>query len=156
MPFLTELSDKKQQILKDLLSDRELVTLLTDDSTIRLPAKDLRYDQVFPYPWVDETADAAKSFICFDVTVPEISTIAVKDCYMYIWIFTHQRIAMTKEGVRTDLLASRVDYLLNGSTEYGFGKVRLMSVLPYAPNANYYGKVLKYYVQDWNRFGAKL
>lgn len=156
MPFLQDLTTKKERMLKEFLSDREVVTLLTDDETHELPAKDLRYKQVFPYAWIDETVDEAKTFICFDVDVPEIATIAVKDCYMYVWIFTHTKIAMTHRGVRVDLLASRIDELINGSTEYGFGKVKLVSALRFMPNSNYYGRVLKYYVQDWNRFGAKL
>lgn len=49
-------------------------------------------------------------------------------------------------GIRTDLLASRVDTLLNGSTEFGFGKLSLSSVTRLSPNTDYYGRALKYTV----------
>lgn len=94
--------------------------------------------------------------MCFDVDVPQIKTIAVKDCYLYVWVFAHKSLMQTKDGVRVDLLASRIDWLLNGSTELGFGRLRLESCLRINPNEDYYGRVLKYYVQDWNRFGEKL
>lgn len=155
-PFLNDLTTKKEFLLKTFLSDERFVQLVTNQQDVQLPALDLRYKQVFPYGWIGDTVSIAKTFVCFDVDVPQIKTIAVKDCYLYIWVFAHKSLMPTKEGVRVDLLSSRIDWLLNGSTELGFGRLRLESCLRINPNEDYYGRVLKYYVQDWNRFGEKL
>jgi hypothetical protein len=156
MAFLKEFSDVKMKMLQAFLSDRDIVTHLTSDATHALPAVDLRYKQVFPYPWVDDTVSEAKAFLSFDVYVQSVETIAVKTLNLVVWVFAHSAVAMTNQGVRVDLISNRVDELINGSQDYGFGKVALVSVLPYAPNNNYYGRVLRYQVQNWNRFGDKL
>jgi hypothetical protein len=155
-PFLTELSDDKELLLKTLLSDRQFVDLVSGETELALPAKDLRYKQVFPVAWVDSTVSEAKTFVCFDVDVFKTTSIAVKDCAIYIWVFTHKNLIFTQEGILVDRIASRVDELINGSTELGFGKVKLETVTRWSPNADFYGRVLKYTVQDWNRYGARL
>ena len=156
MPFLTELTENKEQILKTFLSDPEFVQLVSNDRSHEVPALDLRYTQVFPYGWIAPTISEAKTYVCFDIDVPGVSTIAVSNIYMYVWIFTHNTLAMTGEGVRVDRIAARVDRLLNGSTELGFGKVKLERVTRDSPNSDYYGRVLMYSVQNWNRRGSGL
>lgn len=142
--------------MKMLLSDEEFTKLVSNDDEHEVPATDLRYTQVFPYGWIAPTIDEAKTYVCFDIDVPGVSTIAVSNIYMYFWIFTHNTLAMTPDGVRVDLIAARVDRLLNGSTELGFGKVKLERVSRDAPNSDYYGRVLMYGVQNWNRRGSGL
>lgn len=154
--LLKELTERKQLLFETILSDRECVNLLTNSEDHPLPALDLRYTQVFPYAWIDDTIQDAKTFLCFDLDVPRISNIAVKSVNLYIWMFSHKSLMPTRFGIRTDLLASRVDTLLNGSTEFGFGKLSLSSVTRLSPNTDYYGRALKYTVLDWNRFGTKL
>lgn len=156
MPFLDEITKKKEALLQTFLCDQKLVDMISGQDDTPLPALDLRYNQVFPYAWLNETIDEAKTFVCFEVDIPSIETIAVKNCYLYVWVFTHEKLMRTKEGVLVDRIVNRVDELLNGRTEYGFGRLKLESCLRIAPNVDYYGRVLKYFVQDWNRFGEKL
>lgn len=156
MPFMTELTENKEQILKTLLMDQEFVDLVSNEVGHELPALDLRYTQVFPYGWIAPTISDAKTYVCFDVDVTDTSTIAVSDIYMYFWVFTHNTLAMTNEGVRVDRIAARIDRLINGSTELGFGKVKLESCVRDSPNADYYGRVILYSVQNWNRRGRGL
>jgi hypothetical protein len=155
--LLTEISTKKERLLKALLTDAEFVRLVANDDNHPVPGTALRYKQVFPYGWVDETATEAKTFVCFDVDVLSTTkNVSVKNCNIYFWVFSHQKVAMTSKGVRADLIAEQIDTLLNGSPDYGFGNVKLESFLRSAPNANFYGRVLKYSVQDWNRFCSAL
>lgn len=156
MPFLEELTENKEEILKTLLSDPEFVRLVKNEEDVTVPALDLRYTQVFPYGWISPTISEAKTYVCFDIDVPGVSTIAVSNVYMYFWIFTHHSIAMTKDGVRVDRIAARVDRLINGSTELGFGKVKLERCSRDTPNNDYHGRVLLYSVQNWNRRGSGL
>ena len=120
-PFLNDLTTKKELLLKTFLNDERFVQLITNSEQVTLPAKDLRYKQVFPYGWIGDTVAIAKTFVCFDVDVPQIKTIAVKDCYLYIWVFSHKDLMPTRDGVRVDLLASRIDWLLNAAPNMVLG-----------------------------------
>lgn len=49
------------------------------------------------------------------------------------------------------MLAMNVDRLLNGSEDFGIGKVRLLNNDVYKPNNNYYGRCITYEVMAFNR-----
>ena len=54
-------------------------------------------------------------------------------------------------GTKADVLAMNVDRLLNGSEDFGIGKVRLLNNDVYKPNNNYYGRCITYEVMAFNR-----
>jgi hypothetical protein len=116
----------------------------------------LQYDQVFPYPWLDKTVTDAKSYLCFDVTIPRVSTAVIKDVNLHIWTFTHKSLMRTSLGTRIDRIASRVDYLVNGSTSLGIGKVDLKTLENVNPTDDFYGRHIIYEVQDFNRICDKI
>lgn len=156
MAFLQELTTNKIKLFQLFLQDRDLVDLLTNTTTEALPAMELQYEQVFPYPWLDDTVTQVKSYLCFDVTVPRVNTAVVKDVYLHVWIFTHQQLMRTATGTRIDRIASTVDYLLNGSTNFGLGKVDLKTLENITPAKGFYGRHLVYEVQDFNRICSKI
>ena len=156
MPFLSELTEKKQILIKELLSDQIFCDLVSGEVGHAIPAIDLRYKQVYPVSWVDSAISEAKTFVCFDMDVTGTSSIAVKNSEIYFWLFTHKNLMFTEKGILIDILASRIDELVNGSTELGFGKVKLESAGRWSPNAAYYGRVLTYSVKGWNRSGIKI
>lgn len=167
MANLKEVDLYKQKIIEVLLSDDVVVQLLTNEQNHPLPAKDLVYTQVYPYDWMDSTSLTAQAYICVDIDIPSISpNYAVKDCTMTIWVMCHQR-AMSLRGTENynlsysggtlrDKIADRVDYLINGSYKFGFGKVNLIKAQRFDPGGQYYGRELSYYVQDFNRIPQKL
>jgi len=59
-------------------------------------------------------------------------------------------------GTRIDVLADKIDYLLNGSEEMGFGKMELVTSPPFTPAEKFLGRMLVYHVEGWNRWGEKL
>lgn len=159
MANLSEITIYKSKLMKTMLSDKKIVALLTnsDEESTLVPNTTLAYTQVFPYDFIPEPSTEQTSFICFDIDVPRTQTCAVKDVYIYIYIFTHKDLMRVQgEGIRTDLIASRVDYIINGDTSYGFGKVELQSLSRISPVSDFQGRILKYYVQDFNRICEKL
>lgn len=151
MAFLQELASDKEKLLKFFLSDQTLVDLLTNETNHPCPALDLRYAQVFPYHWLSGTITEQKSYLCFSVSVPRVPTKVVKDVVLKIWIFSHEDIMRTDNGPRIDLIAGAVDNILNGSTEFGLGKVDLKNTSEIYPAKDFYGYALTYEVQDFNR-----
>lgn len=156
MAMLNELSASKERLLKTFLSDRELVTLITNNEEHPIPAKDLRYKTVFPYSWIDDTVTDASVFLCFDIDIPSTLTVAVKEMDIYVWTFCHYSLMRTDEGTRVDRIANRVDELINGSTDFGFGTLELQGVERINPARDYYGRMLTYRVKDFNRWGKYL
>ena len=151
MAFLNEFSSDKSKMLQLFLSDREFVDIVTSSTNRPIPDLSLRYSQVFPYSWIPGTATETKTFVCFDVDVPRVITSAIKDVQLSVWGFTHESLMRTSTGTRTDILASRIDELLNGSSGFGAGQVELKSVGRINPATNFYGRQLIYLVKDFNR-----
>lgn len=164
---LNVISDMKQTILKALLSDESIVKLIRNTSTVTLPDMPLRYTQVVPWKAVPDTQGEAKTFVTFEVDVIGVTNCAVKDFSLNIYVITHESLMkfdnavgtaldLPDRGVRTDILADKIDYLLNGSTDFGFGKLELKRSPTFDPIDGYHGRKLEYYVQGWNRYGEKL
>lgn len=71
---------------------------------------------------------------------------------LIVWVFTHQNLMKTKDGMRTDLLVSEIDKILNGSNKYGLGRVELQSCdIMQVPCEGYVGLCSVYTVDEYNR-----
>lgn len=156
----------KQKIAEMLLSDDIVVKLLTGEDSPVVPAKDLMYDVVYPYDWMDNTSLTAGAYVCVDVDIPSVSTKNVKNCTITIWVMCHQNAMCLRGtnmynlsyvgGTRRDKLCDRIDYLLNGCTNIGLGQVELIRANRFDPGGMYYGRELVYHVQEFNRPYEKL
>lgn len=154
--LLDDLYDYKNQLMRDLCENEEIVRLVTKSSDAPVPNYDLPYRQIFPYEYIPETVDDAKSFICFDVDVTYVPNKTIYIPAIYVWVFTHTSNLRMPDGsgIRIDRLASAVDHVLNGSRIYGMGELELNTVTRFAPIQNYIGRVLAYTAREWNRTAA--
>lgn len=152
MAHLEEFTSYKQTLMQAICTSAPIVELLklsTDKQGIT--GREMRYDRIFPYNYVPLTTQNAKTFICFIVTAPNVKEGVVSDLMLTVFVFTHQDIMRTDRGMRTDLLISEIDKLLNGSTKYGLGKVRLKSCdVLQVPVRGYSGLYASYVVKDFN------
>lgn len=167
MANLREADIYKEKVIEILLSDSIIVQLLTGKEDHTLPAKDLVYNSVYPYDWIDLTSLTAKAYICVDFDIPNVSqTPAVKNCTMTIWVMCQQEAMCLRNtvnynlsytgGTLRDKLADRIDYLINGHVDFGLGKVELVRAPRFDPGGRYHGRELVYTVQDFNRTSQKL
>lgn len=156
MAFLQELAADKEKLLRFFLSDQTLVDLITNEEGYPTPALELRYAQVFPYHWLSGTITEQKSYLCFSVSVPRVPTDIIKDVTLKIWLFSHEGIMRTTNGPRIDLIAAAVDDILNGSNEFGIGRVSLKNTSEIYPAKDFYGYALTYEVKDFNRICARI
>lgn len=154
--LLDDLYDYKNQLMQELCENEDIVRLLTKSSEASVPNYDLPYRQIFPYEYIPETVDNAKSFICFDVDVTYVPNKTVYIPAIYVWVFTHTSNLRMPDGggIRIDKLASAVDHMLNGSRIYGMGELELNTVTRFSPIQNYLGRVLAYTAKEWNRTAA--
>ena len=148
---LDEFYDYKNRLMEDLLTNEEIVKLITEPGEVTDSAS-LVYKQVFPYEYVPQTIQEGKVFICCDVDIHDTVNKTYLTPVLYIWIFAHRsKLRLPEGGVRTDKICSEISKQINGSRFYGLGELNLSSVLRFAPISDYQGKVMKFVAKDFNR-----
>lgn len=164
---LNVIGQMKQVILQALLTDEEIMKLILDRPDVELPAFSARYKEVVPWRRVPDTQMDAKTSVAFDITMGKAITSAAKEFTLYIWIMSHDsvmpfgnkegnRLQIEDRGVRNDILADKIDYLINGSTELGFTKAELIRSELFEPVDGYSGRSMVYSITGWNRYNEQL
>lgn len=149
---LDEIYNYKNQLMEDLLTNEQIVRLLTDDKSAQDHPEQLVCSQVFPFEYVPDPIVHGQTFICCDVDIEGVDSKTFLRPVLYIWVFTHKsKMLLPKGGVRVDRLCSEVAKKINGSRFYGLGELGLSSVRRFAPIADYQGKVLMFRTKDFNR-----
>lgn len=149
---LDELFDYKNQLMDDLLTNTDIVKLMSDDGKTEVAPETLMYTQVFPYEFVPDVTEHGQTFICCEVDIKEVLNKTYLVPALYIWIFTHKsKVRLPGGGVRTDKLSSIITSIINGSRMYGLGELNLQSAKRFSPITNYQGRILTFYAKDFNR-----
>lgn len=159
---LNELYDYKNQLMGEILTNREIIRLLNadlagldpdDEEDMRKIVDTLAYKQVFPYEFIPDTVEHGTSFICFDVDIQRASDKLYYYPTLYIWVFSHSSLLRNEEGtIIPDAICSELANMLNGSRYYGLGELDLYSAKRFSPMTDYQGKVLTFNAVDFNRF----
>lgn len=148
---LEEFFDYKNQLMEDLLTREDIVSLIDENVKIE-NATSLAYERVFPCEYVPDTVEHGATFICFDVDVQVSVNKTFLSPTLYVWVFTHRsKLRLPEGGVRTDKLCSRICKAINGSREYGLGELNLYSCKRFAPMTDFQGKVMTFHAKDFNR-----
>lgn len=149
---LQEFYDYKNRLMKDLCSNLEIVKLVTGDANPKVPNKNLPYTQIFPFQFIPETENDARTFICFDVDIVNVPNKTFYKPVIYIWIIAHKSNMRTaSQGCRTDAISCEIDHMLNGNRNYGQGELMLGPVTRFNPNTDFLGRQLIYTTRDFNR-----
>jgi len=148
--YLDELSKYKIEIMKKLCSNNKIQSLIMLYKT-QNQGREMMYKNIFPYAFIPDTVTNASTFICFDLEVERVQNRTFKDINILFWIFTHQTLMRTSEGIRTDILADEIDKIINGNRNLGLGTVELKKVLRVNPAKDYHGRSLLYRSVDFNR-----
>ena len=149
---LEEFFGYKNRFMEDILTSKEILSLISDEEIAIEDAGKLVYKQVFPFEYIPETIQDGSTFICCDV---DIDKSLAKPFYLptlYVWVFSHRsRLILPEGGVRTDKICSEICKILNGSLLYGLGELELQSVKRFAPVTDYNGKVMTFFAKDFDR-----
>jgi len=150
---LEEFFRYKNQLMDDLLTNEEIVRLLSNDYATLEEPEQLVYRQVFPYEYIPETIEHGQTFICCDVDIQKAMNKTFLQPALYIWVFAHKsKLRLPNgSGVRVDKLCSEIAKAINGSRNYGLGELDLYSVKRFAPISDYQGKILTFYATEFNR-----
>lgn len=149
---LEEFYDYKNQLMKDLLTNPEIVKLLDDECKMTDAPESLVYKQVYPFEYIPDTIEDGQTFICCDVDIQRSLNKTFLQPVLYVWVFSHKsNLRLQEGGVRTDRLCSEIAKAINGSRYYGLGELNLYSVKRFSPITNYLGKVLTFQTLEFNR-----
>lgn len=152
--LLNEFFDYKNELMKTLCNNKDIVSLITDSDKAPVPNYDLAYKQIYPFEYIPDTVDDGKTFICFDVDIARVYDKTYYEPVLYLWVFTHKsKMRLKKGGIRTDQLAMEIDKELNGSRYFGLGELDLYSVGRFSPITDYQGRIMTYVAKDFNRPG---
>ena len=101
----------KNTLMEAICTSDSIFNLMKlSNDPLDLRCKDLRYVRIFPYNYVPLTIETAQTFICFTVTAPNIKNNIISELILTVFVFTHQDLMRTKNGMRTDLLISEMFY----------------------------------------------
>lgn len=154
---LDELFDYKNQLINDLLTNKEIVRLLSDECQTDADPESFMYTRVFPYEFVPDTTEHGHTFICCEVDIREVVNRLLLHPSIYVWVFTHESLLRLPEGgVRVDKLSSEITKTLNGSRLYGMGELELASCKRFSPIQNYAGRTLTFNATDFNLIGSTM
>lgn len=149
---LDELFDYKNQLMNDLLTNKDITRLLSEDGKTDVDSSNLIYAQVFPYEYVPDVTEHSKTFICCEVDITSIVNKTYLSPTLYIWVFTHKsKVRLPGGGIRVDKLSSKITEVINGSRMYGLGELNLRSAIRFSPIDEYQGRVLTFDATDFNR-----
>lgn len=151
---LQEFYDYKNRLMMDICSNEKIVSLITGEEHPTVPDKTLPYTQVYPFQFIPETENNARTFVCFDVDILYKRQTNKTFYYpvIYIWVMAHKSKMRTKgKGVLIDAITCEIDHMLNGSRYYGQGELELGPVERFIPTTDYLGREMVYYTRDFNR-----
>jgi len=151
MALMQELRQYRSDIMKAICSDQGIVDLINETSGSTVPDRSLIYKNVFPYAYVPDKTTDTNTYVCFRIYVPEVRSKTFKIMNLVFYAFTHQSHIRTSNGLRTDLLAERIEALFNGSMDYGVGRLKLTGVNDVSISNSFHGLALEYSVSEFNR-----
>lgn len=145
MAHLEEVQKYKNNLALLLMENLAVMSLL------EAPPGNILFDRIYPYEYVPDKTDTDKIMITMECVVPDVSNDVIKTIDVYVYIIVPKDRMKVKSGVRTDALSVAIDRVLNGSRDFGFGKLQLQSSEPFKPHEEFYGRVLIYTTKDLNR-----
>ena len=151
MALMQKLKQYRSNIMKTICSDQDIVDLINETSGSTVPDRSLIYKNVFPYAYTPDKTTDTNTYVCFRIYVPEIRNKTFKIMNLVFYVFTHQSHIRTSNGLRTDLLAERIEALFNGSMDYGVGRLTLTGVNDVNISNYFHGLALEYSVSEFNR-----
>jgi len=148
---LDEFFEYKNTLMGELMTNKKILEYLDHDN-IGLKPRDLIYQSVFPYEYVPTVTENETTFICFDVDITKAPNTTYLFPTMYVWIFTHDNLMrLPGGGLRVDAISSEISKMINGSRNYGMGRLELDLVKRYSPIQHYQGRIMRFAATDWNR-----
>ena len=143
-----ELYEYKRKVIQKFLDCDAIVEAINAEE---LDASELVYHNIFPFGVILETQTDAKTIITVEVTMPQVSTVNYffKDVLLVVNVICHQDLMRTDYGVpRHDYISKLICEILNGSTDFGYGEVSLVSNTENAFSERHAGRTMRFQTKE--------
>jgi len=157
---LDQLIDYKSNIIRALLNSKDVVSLIVDKANPDIYGVDgdTASSHMFDYDYIDDTVLEAGAFVMVDCDMVAAPTGTIKDLEVYVQVVVsklfmeldHKKFKGVK-GNRCDNLSRQIDLLLNGSRDYGIGRLQLASARTANVPAAFTSRLLTYRIPDFAR-----
>lgn len=155
-----EIGEYKYKIIRKLIADREIVSLLDPDNSCEY-SDDLVYRNIYPFTRIPNTEQEVKTYITIAVNVPQIDprNDCIRNMRIVIRVYSHADIMKVKNSKtnRIDLTSAAIDRIINECMDIGIGYVRLVSNTEHVLDSSHHYRELVFKTDDINaeRNGAK-
>lgn len=157
---LDQLIEFSSNIIAQLANSPEIVALITDNPEPDVDGVDgeKAREHMYDYDYIDETQTSAGAFIMVDVDMTAADSSTIKDLAIYVQVVvskTYMRLDPKKfksvKGNRRDNLVRQIDLILNGSRDFGIGKMQIASARTAIVPTSFTSKMLTYRVYDFSK-----
>ncbi len=157
---IDELVDYNQLIVNKILNSQDVMALIANDPTLNLDSDEAAEweEHVFDHAWIDDTVQEAGAFITVDVDIPNLASGVIKEMRVYVEVLVSKSYMKLSpslfkgcKGNRRDNIVRQVDKLINGSYDFGIGKLDLVNIRTVTTANKFAGKLLTYEVFDFAR-----
>ena len=161
---LEEVGTFKNKVVSKLINDENILDVLLGDITKVEDPETLLLGKdesgkggcVFKFEYVPDTQENSKTFLCVEVVPEETNGDTITNMVIYVFAYCSKNLMQTyhrkgQAGTRVDILASDIDKILNGNSEFGIGPLEWAGSSIYKPAQWYYGRMLVYRVNTFRR-----
>lgn len=165
LTHIDQLVDYNQLVVNRILASQEVMALISNIPDINLDSDAAAEweEHVVDHAWVDDTVQESGAFITVDVDIPSMSSGTIKEMRVYVEVLvskTYMRLSPSLfkgcKGNRRDNIVRQIDLLLNGSLDFGIGRLDLKNIRTVTTANKFAGKLLTYEVSDFARDRSKL
>ncbi|HPE08184.1 MAG TPA: hypothetical protein PLT28_00430 [Saprospiraceae bacterium] len=163
--YSDEIIDFKQNVLNTLKHSQVILGLLADNPTIDVDSEEayaIQDNNFYDFDYADSTITRSDAFIMVDVDIIAEPSPSIKDLEIYVQVVCHKQFMLldaTKfkgiKGNRKDNLSRQIDFLLNGSRDYGIGKLNLMDMRTVNVPKPFTSKLLSYEIPGFLRIRSE-
>ena len=157
--YLDDLISYKENVIAALSQSQDVMGLLANNPNLDLEsseAEDIVERNIFDYDYIDGTLERHDAYIMVDDELVQPSSGTFNRWLLYVQVVCaktfndiDKKMFRGVKGNRRDNLARSIDVLLNGSRDYGVGKLVLMSVAPATVPDKFTSLLLTYEIRDF-------
>lgn len=154
MAMSREIAEYKRKIMSSIINSDEIVAAINAEGITIDNSDELIDNNIFSYDRVPDTEEEVSTYITIQVDIPRIEKGNVfRNVVVLIRIITHQDIMKmtgTSNGNRIDYISAQLDELLNGRSDFGWGKLSLSSNVEWSVDYKHRCRVMQFSVNDLN------
>lgn len=157
--YIDELIDFKENVISAIAESQTVIGLIANDPNIDLDsdrAEDIIEENIFDFDYVDRTVVRTDAFVMVETEMTRPSSGMMTEWYVYVQVVSNKsynkldkKLFKGLKGNRKDNLVREIDYLLNGSRDFGVGKLELIHVDPATVPDTFTSTMLTYQVVDF-------